>query len=106
VGTGYSQGKPNATGEVDVGKQFVPFWKNFMELFQLENSKVYVTGESYAGQYVPYIADAMLDQNDTTYYDVKGILVYDPSIGYDEITEEVPEYLRRNSYGVTILTSH
>ena len=32
-------------------------------------------------QYVPYIADAMIQQNDSTYYDVNGILIYDPSIG-------------------------
>ena len=92
VGTGYSQGTANATSEIDVATQFLPFWKNFMELFQLQNRKVYVTGESYAGQYVPYIADAMLSQNDTTYYNVNGIIVYDPSIGYDGITEQVPAY--------------
>ena len=92
VGTGYSQGTPNATSETDVATQFLPFWKNFMELFNLNNRKVYVTGESYAGQYVPYIADAMLSQNDTEYYNVNGIIVYDPSIGYDGITEQVPAY--------------
>ena len=92
VGTGYSQGTANATSEIDVATQFLPFWKNFMDLFQLQNRKVYVTGESYAGQYVPYIADAMLNQNDTTYFNVNGIIVYDPSIGYDAITEQVPAY--------------
>ncbi|KAL9089402.1 MAG: hypothetical protein Q9165_005723 [Trypethelium subeluteriae] len=92
VGTGYSQGTANATNEVDVANQFLPFWKNFVDLFQLQNRKVYVTGESYAGQYVPYIADAMLSQNDSTYFDVNGIIVYDPSIGYDGITEQVPAY--------------
>ncbi|KAI9713264.1 MAG: hypothetical protein M1820_001251 [Bogoriella megaspora] len=90
VGTGYTQGTPNATSEVDVGIQFLPFWKNFIDTFDLQNRKVYVTGESYAGQYVPYIADAMLSQNDTTYFDVNGILIYDPSIGYDAITEQAP----------------
>lgn len=49
VGTGYSQGTPNATGEADVAKQFLPFWKNFMDTFDLHGRKVYVTGESYAG---------------------------------------------------------
>ena len=42
----------------------------------MENHDVYVTGESYAGRYVPYIANAMLDQADTTYYNVKGEVDY------------------------------
>jgi carboxypeptidase D len=41
-------------------------------IFGIENHKIYVTGESYAGRYVPYIADAMLDQNDKCYFDVQG----------------------------------
>lgn len=80
VGTGFSQGTPNATNEIDVAAQFLPFWKNFMELFDLQERKVYITGESYAGQYCPYIAAAMLDQNDTCYYNVNGMMIYDPSI--------------------------
>ena len=30
--------------------------------------------------YCPYIASAMLDTNDKTYYDIKGMIIYDPSI--------------------------
>ena len=41
-----------------------------------------------AGMYVPYIADGMLNQSDTTYFDVIGAMVYDPSIGWDSITEQ------------------
>jgi carboxypeptidase D len=33
--------------------------------------------------YVPYIASGMLDEKDTTYFNVKGIQVNDPSINYD-----------------------
>lgn len=29
-------------------------------------------GESYAGRYVPYISAAMLDANDTEYYNLSG----------------------------------
>jgi hypothetical protein len=49
VGTGFTQGIPNATSEVDVANQFLPFWKNFMNTFDLNHKKVYITGESYAG---------------------------------------------------------
>lgn len=66
VGTGFSQGTPNATSEADVAAQFMGFWKNFVDLFGLHHRKVYIAGESYAGYYVPYIADAFLNSKDTT----------------------------------------
>lgn len=58
VGTGFSPGTPTAQDEEDVAEQFKAFWKNFVDTFDLKNRKVYITGESYAGQYVPYIASA------------------------------------------------
>lgn len=57
------------------------FWKNFVDLFSMQGYNVYISGESYAGMYCPYIASAMVDANDTTYYDVKGMMIYDPVIG-------------------------
>lgn len=81
VGTGFSIGTPTATSEEDIAADFVKFFKNFQDVFGIQNYKIFVTGESYAGRYVPYIANEMLDQNDTCHYDVNGILVYDPCIG-------------------------
>lgn len=89
VGTGFSQGIPTATSEEDVGKQFMSWFKNFVDAFGMQGYSVYITGESYAGQYVPYIASAMLDANDTTYYNVSGIMIYDPSIAYDDLQSGV-----------------
>lgn len=89
IGTGFSPAAPgapaNITNEVDVGRDFAGFWKNFMTTFNMTGRSVYITGESYAGQYIPYIASYMLDQNDTEYYNVKGIQINDPSIGLDEV---------------------
>ncbi|KAG8529478.1 uncharacterized protein KY384_006115 [Bacidia gigantensis] len=90
VGTGFSQGDPSAKDETDVAKQFLGFFKNFLDTFGLHNKKVYITGESYAGYYVPYIADAMLNTNDTKYYDVNGIIIYDPSTDTDAVQEQIP----------------
>lgn len=81
VGTGFSIGDVTATGEEDIAADFVSFFKNFEDIFGIKNFKIYVTGESYAGRYVPYIANAMLDQNDTEYFNVSGALTYDPCIG-------------------------
>ncbi|KAI9849922.1 MAG: hypothetical protein M1837_000136 [Sclerophora amabilis] len=90
VGTGFSQGKPSATSEEDVAEQFLGFFKNFLDTFDFLDKKVYITGESYAGYYVPYIADAMYKANDTKYYDVQGIMIYDPSTSSDAIQQQVP----------------
>lgn len=65
VGTGFSQGIPTATSEADVAAQFLGFWKNFVDTFNLQNRRVFITGESYAGYYISYIADAMLNTNNT-----------------------------------------
>lgn len=88
VGTGFSQGEPNANNEVEVASQFLGFFKNFVDTFNLHNKKVFISGESYAGYYVPYIADAMLKTNDTKYYGVESILIYDPSTSTYEVQEE------------------
>lgn len=66
-----------ATSEEDIAQDFIKFFKNFQDIFGIKNYKIYVTGESYAGRYVPYISAAMLDQNNTEYYDLSGVLVYE-----------------------------
>jgi len=48
VGTGFSTGKATAVDEDDVAKQFMGFWKNFIDLFGMQGYKVYIAGESYA----------------------------------------------------------
>ncbi|KJR84498.1 carboxypeptidase D [Sporothrix schenckii 1099-18] len=90
VGTGFSVGNVTATSEEDVAAQFLGFWKNFVTTFSLQGYKVYVTGESYAGMYCPYIASAMVDAKDTTYYNISGVLIYDPVIGQNDIQEPLP----------------
>ncbi len=57
AGTGYSKqlGTPPATNELEVAAQFLGFFKNFVDTFGLYNKKIYISGESYAGYYVPYI---------------------------------------------------
>ncbi|OAT03426.1 carboxypeptidase 4 [Blastomyces gilchristii SLH14081] len=85
VGTGFTQGSPNITNQEELAAQFLDFFKNFLDIFGLHRKKIYLTGESYAGKYIPYIADAMFKENDTKYFDVQGTLIYDPSINVDEI---------------------
>jgi carboxypeptidase D len=51
VGTGFSQGSPKATTEADVAHEFMGFFKNFIDTFDMHNAKIYITGESYAGMF-------------------------------------------------------
>ncbi|KAF2729635.1 carboxypeptidase cpdS precursor [Polyplosphaeria fusca] len=92
VGTGFSPvGNSHvATSTEEAAQQFLGWFKNFIDTFDLQNRKIYITGESYAGKYIPYFADAMLQKNDSRYYDAKGILVYDPSVNTDAVLEQVP----------------
>ncbi|KAF2488513.1 carboxypeptidase D [Lophium mytilinum] len=90
VGTGFSQGTPTATNEAEAAAQFLGFFKNFVDTFGLQNKKIYITGESYAGMYVPYIADAMFNKKDKTHFDIQSIMIYDPSTSYDVVQQQIP----------------
>ncbi|TDZ40947.1 putative serine carboxypeptidase [Colletotrichum trifolii] len=82
IGTGFSSGNVTATNNDETAEQFNGFWKTFIDTFDLKGKKIYITGESYAGIYVPYVGAAMLDKNDTGYFNVKGALYYDPVMPY------------------------
>ena len=88
VGVGYTQGTPDISDEIGLSKEFLGFYKNFVDTFDLQNRDVYLTGESYAGYYVPYIADAFLNANDPTYYNLAGTLIIDPIIGDGTLQQE------------------
>ncbi|TID13820.1 serine carboxypeptidase [Venturia nashicola] len=89
VGVGFTQGVPNITNEVELGLQFIGFYKNFVDTFDVHKYKVYLTGESYAGYYIPYIADAFITANNTDYYNLKGTWVNSPLLGDQNIQRQV-----------------
>jgi carboxypeptidase D len=88
VSTGFSRGSIEVNDEIDVTDQFQGFWKNFVDTFSLQGYRVYILGESYAGQYIPYIASGFLDANDTQYFNLKGIQINDPSMNTDPVMTE------------------
>jgi len=91
IGTGFSIGTPSATNEVEIAENFADFFLNFETIFGIKNFKIYITGESYAGRYVPYFSAEFLDRNDTEYFDLSGALMFDPCIGeFATIQEEIP----------------
>jgi carboxypeptidase D len=85
VGTGLSPGKPTVDNEVDISNQFNDFWRRFIDVFEMQGYKVYLAGESYAGMYIPYIAEGFIEQNDTEYFNLKGIQINDPTINEQNI---------------------
>ena len=89
VGAGFSQGVPNAASEEDAAQQFLGFLENFIKTFSFENKKIYIAGESYAGYYVTYIADAMYNKNDKKLFDPRGIMLYSPTIAEWVIQEQI-----------------
>ncbi|CAJ2505982.1 Uu.00g001120.m01.CDS01 [Anthostomella pinea] len=89
IGVGYTQGTPDITNEVELATEFRGFWKNFISTFDMQKFDMYVTGESYGGYYVPYIADGFISANDTDYFNLKGISINDPIIGDETSQQEV-----------------
>lgn len=87
IGVGFTQGLPNITNEVELGNQFVGFYKQFVETFGVQGWDLYLTGESYAGYYVPYIADSFITADDPD-MPLKGININDPIIGDDTTQQE------------------
>ena len=76
--------------EEDVADQFMGFWRNFVDTFSLQGRKIYIAGESYAGMYIPHLADGMLNANDTGYFNVEATMMYDPLINNNAVMREIP----------------
>lgn len=89
VGVGYTQGTPNITNEIELGQQFIGFYKQWVNAFNAHGKEVYLTGESYGGYYVPYIADAFIGAGDTDYYNLKGVGINDPILGDETMQQQV-----------------
>jgi carboxypeptidase D len=64
AGTGYSYTATDSYVHelTDAAAQFLAFLDNFYAVFpELRTMDTYLAGESYAGQYIPYFADALLN---------------------------------------------
>lgn len=82
VGTGYSYVDTNSyVHELDeMADQFMVFLEKWFKLFpKYEGDDLYIAGESYAGQHIPYIAKAIVDRNKKpetkSKWNLKGLLI-------------------------------
>ncbi|KAI0015987.1 Alpha/Beta hydrolase protein [Xylariomycetidae sp. FL0641] len=66
VGTGYSYVDTDSYvhGLDEMAEQFITFLDKWFALFpEYEHDDLYIAGESFAGQHIPYIAKAILERN-------------------------------------------
>ncbi|KAF8335498.1 alpha/beta-hydrolase [Cantharellus anzutake] len=99
VGTGFSQGTPNIHDDDELAAQLAGFLVQFLEVFkELKGKNFYVTGESYAGYYVPYIANYLYEHPGLVPLKTKGIWLTDPSVSWDIVTEYIPAYNFANKW--------
>ncbi|KAF8520026.1 Alpha/Beta hydrolase protein [Hysterangium stoloniferum] len=99
VGTGFSQGEPNIKDEDDLAVQLVGFLQQFLEVFsELKGKKFYITGESYAGNYVPYIANYIYENPGIVDLALQGIWINDPSLSWMVLQQQIPAVNFVNKY--------
>ncbi|KAJ7502903.1 alpha/beta-hydrolase [Mycena galericulata] len=90
VGTGFSQGTPNITNDDQLAAEVMGFLEQFLEVFsELKGNNLWLAGESYAGYYVPYIANWIYEHPGLDLH-LKGISIADPSLSYDVVQQEIP----------------
>ncbi|GBB91735.1 hypothetical protein RclHR1_01910019 [Rhizophagus clarus] len=82
VGTGFSFTNQNSyvNNLTQVPQQFLLFLDKFFEIFpEYSQDDIYLAGESFAGTYIPYIADGILKRNgglpDNRKYNLRGLVI-------------------------------
>ncbi|GAA5887520.1 hypothetical protein JCM5296_002604 [Sporobolomyces johnsonii] len=92
AGTGYSYvtKNDNVRELADAADQVVAFLANLYQIFpEFATMDTYIAGESYAGQYIPYIADA-IHRTTAVSTHLKGLLIGN---GWISPREQYPAYL-------------
>lgn len=82
MGTGFAPGASDVKDETDVAEEFYGFLRQFYAVFpELVHKKLFITGESYAGAYIPYIAHRIIstskEEKKELPLDLQGLLIND-----------------------------
>ena len=84
VGTGFSYGEPLLTNMDDVSSEFKYFLLQFYDIYPVfQGHQLILSGESYAGKYIPRFAYQLLLHNEaeaTTIFNLTSVLIGDPYI--------------------------
>ncbi|KAF8510568.1 alpha/beta-hydrolase [Hysterangium stoloniferum] len=90
VGTGFSQGEASISNDDELAEQLTGFFEQFLDVFsELKGKNFYLSGESYAGFYVPYIANWIYEHPGLD-LKLQGIWIADPSLSYNVVQQEIP----------------
>ncbi|KAL9122525.1 MAG: hypothetical protein Q9187_000925 [Circinaria calcarea] len=82
VGTGFSTGSADATDNAQVTQAFYQWLKAFYAVFPtLKSKNTYIMGESYAGIYIPYFAQDILENKAELPMNLKSITLGNPTFG-------------------------
>eukprot|EP00834_Sanchytrium_tribonematis_P006753 NODE_530_length_6411_cov_0.882288.p3 type:complete len:417 gc:universal NODE_530_length_6411_cov_0.882288:3484-4734(+) len=93
VNAGFSQGEP-VKSEMDVSSDFVELMSQLLDVYpQMQDMKIYISGESYAGTYIPYIAQGLLKKN----YNLRGLLIGNGWIDPMPQYRSYIEYAKKNA---------
>lgn len=84
IGVGFSEGPTKVVNESQVADSFIKFMTSFYKVHpEFTNSPFYITGESYAGHYVPPITLQVLRNNEgkaTTKIPLRGVMIGNPYV--------------------------
>lgn len=80
AGTGFSYTEAYDAELYQISYDFLKFLEKYFEVFPEDRyNEITLAGESYAGQYIPYIASSLLERNkrvkDEEKYNLKGLLI-------------------------------
>lgn len=94
VGAGLSTGNPDIRGERDLAREFYGFLKQFFVTFkELRGKRLWLTGESYAGMYIPYIAHEIYRHPyNASGINLQGIAINDPLFTTMFLGEQAPAF--------------
>ncbi|KZT37407.1 alpha/beta-hydrolase [Sistotremastrum suecicum HHB10207 ss-3] len=95
VGTGFTLGTPNIQNESQLATQFYGFLQQFFGVFtELTSKQLFITGESYAGFYIPYIASRIINasaaEKAALPLSLQGLLINDGVYSSDIVGEQAP----------------
>ena len=94
VGVGFTEGTPDIKGQEGLAKEFYGFLEQFFSTFkELQGKRLWITGESYAGKYIPYIANEVYSHSKgASGINLQGISINDPSFTTNWLGEEAPVF--------------
>lgn len=102
IGVGFTLGEPNIRNERQHAKEFYGFLQQFFQTFkELQGKRLWLTGESYAGMYIPYMAHEIYSHpRNASGINLQGFGINDPSFTTDFLGEEAPayEFLKQNQH--------